>query len=268
MVSSFFSFLCYYMALYKKFISICFQLQLNFRINYIMTLFVDLFFLVSALLSVYFIFDHIENIGPWRKEQLLFFLSFALTMDAFYTAIFVENFWRLGGLIKSGEFDYLLLRPSFISFSSFFQWFRSTSLVGAPAAMIPLIVYGLKLPLAPLDWILLPFLLLSSILLMALMECCISTLIFWMTEGEGINFARAELQNLSRWPAFVYQGLPRKILTWALPYLLVTYAPVQFLYNKRQWPILLQLIFLIVTFYFIFLFIWNKGIKHYDSASS
>ncbi len=258
----------HYFNVYKKFISTSIQVESSFRTSYALIIFMDLFFFISSLASVNFIYDHVETIGPWKREQLLFFVTFVLSIDNLHMMIFSQNFWQLSFMIKTGELDYVILKPMSTIFSVFFRHFRSSSLFNTPIMIFFLIKYGTAVNLSPIDWLLLPVHLILGLTILVLIEFCLSTAMFWMVEGIGINFLRMQLQSLSRWPAFIYSGFYRKFFTLFVPVLLVGSAPVEFIYDKTKWIKPLQLIFLIVVFYFLLLFLWEKGLKRYDSASS
>ena len=253
---------------YQKFISTSIQVESSFRTSYILIILMDFFFFASTLASVHFIYDHVEHIGPWPKEQFLFFISFVLLVDNLHMILVSQNFWELSFMIRTGEFDYLLLKPTHSLFNAFFRHFRSSSLFNTPLALYFMIKYGNAIALGPLDWLLLPLCLLLGITLLFLVEFCLSCAMFWMVEGMGVNFLRMQLQSLARWPSFVYSHLYRKIFTLVVPIVLVGTAPVQFLYDKSQWFPLAQLCLLILVFYGLLIFLWKKGLKRYDSASS
>ena len=104
--------------------------------------------------------------------------------------------------------------------------------------------------------------------LLIIIEFIISTSMFWMTEGMGINFLRMQFQHLARWPRFVFSSIPRRIFSTIVPVCLIGSAPVEFLLDHNAWPILLGLLLAIGVGLLILLKVWNIGISNYDSASS
>jgi ABC-2 type transport system permease protein len=228
----------------------------------------DLFFYFSVLASVYFIFDHVELIGSWKRDQMLFFLSFMLTVNHLHMTMVSENFWELSYLIRTGGMDFILLKPIHSLFISFFRHFRPATLLNGIAAWSILIYFGSKLHLSPLSWILIPPLVLSAFALTVLLEMIISVSMFWLVEGFGINFLRMQFQQLSRWPDFIYGKYTRRFLTVMLPLLLVGSAPVRFLFNFRDYELLVGMLISIIVLFKILLWTWNLGLKKYDSASS
>lgn len=240
----------------------------SFRLSFVLLILMDLFFLFSALYSVEFIYDHVANIGPWDKNQLLFFVMFMMMLDNLHMIFVSESFWALSFQIRTGELDFVILKPGSTIFSTFFRFFRVSSCINTPIFAYYLIKYGTAVGLSPIDWVLLPFLISLAFLLLIYLEFCISTLMFYMVEGMGINFLRMQLQQLSRWPNFIFASLTRKTLTFVVPILTIGSAPVHFLYDKSKWEWLVALLISIIVFHFILVHLWRRGLSHYDSASS
>ena len=84
----------------------------------------------------------------------------------------------------------------------------------------------------------------------------------------GINFFRMQLQQISRWPDFVYQYYARKVFSFFIPVLMVGSTPVTFLLDPSQWLTLVWMLLLIVMLWFLIRFFWDQGLKSYESASS
>lgn len=258
----------HYLSVYRKFVSTAFTQASSFRVSFFLIIIMDLFFYFSTLASVTFIYDHVEYIGIWQKPQLMFFISFMLTLDWLHMTLFSESFWMMGEHIRTGSLDFILLRPIHSIFSVFFRHFRPATMLNGAVAIFFLVKYGVALNLSPLSWILTPFLMILGLTLLVIMEIIISVAMFWIVEGLGINFLRMQMQQLSRWPDFIYAALTRKVLTIILPVLLIGSGPVRFLYDHGDFKLLIGLMIAIIVSWKVMLILWNFGLKKYDSASS
>ena len=258
----------HYLSIYGKFVATSFSVNMSFRTSFVLLIIMDIFFYLSTLFTVDFLFDHISTLGPWNREQLMFFISFMLVIDNLHMAILSESFWVLARQIKTGDIDFILLKPVHSIFTIFFRYARPSSLINAILTWSVLIYFGIQISLSPLSWFLLPFLVLLSFTLLSILEILISTSMFWMQEGLGINFLRMQLQQLSRWPEYIYSNIPKRIFLIGFPMLLVGSGPVHILIDHNQWPFLIALIFAIIIFMIILLKIWRVALLHYESASS
>jgi ABC-2 type transport system permease protein len=258
----------HFYSVYKEFISTSFTEATSYRVNFILLILMDLFFYFSVLATVSFIYDHVETIGPWNRNQLMFFMAFMLAIDHLHMTLISESFWVLSSKIKTGELDYDLLKPINTIFNVFFRHVRPSSLCNIFVTTSLVIYYGRKVPLSLVDWFMVPFLILLGFTLLALIEIIIATSMFWVTEGLGINFLRMQTQQLSRWPDFVYQSMARKVLTVAFPLLLIGSAPVHFIFDHSRYLPLGGMIVAIFACLLLLKWLWRQGLQRYDSASS
>lgn len=257
-----------YLAVYRNFISCSMTEELTYRVNFFMILIVDVIFTLSTLGAVYVLFEHIQQLGPWNRDQLLLFFCFMLIVDDFQGLVLSSNFWMLSMDLKAGNLDFTFLKPVKSLFPMFFRYLRPSSLISL-AVDIGLIVYfGNKVGLSTLQFSLIFPLLVAAISLRFLVEMVIALLMFWTTEGVGINFVRLQLQSLSRWPDFIYKGIARRALTTILPVLVIGSAPMHFLFDFSKWHSLALLMALIVVFAFVLRFTWTHAKRRYESASS
>ena len=262
------NFIKHYLQVYGKFVAVSSAVNMSFRTNFLLLVLVDMTFYAGITFGVSSIFDHISTIGPWNQDQLLFFLFFMLSIDALHMTLVANAFWEFSEEIRTGHLDYVLLKPINSIFVTFFRFFRPSGALGLCTTIAILIYLGLKIQLPLTSWILLPFLLALAFLMFITIEFIISISTFWVIEGMGIHFLRIEMQRLSRWPEFIYHPLSRRVLTVALPILLVGSAPVHFLYDHSNYKLLLGMVIAIVTGLWILSKLWVVGVRRYESASS
>ena len=258
----------HYFSVYQGFVITCFIESMNFRLHFVLLILMDLLFYVSALASIHIIYNHVETIGVWDRGQLLFFVAFMLGINQLTMTFVSESYWRFPELIRSGDLDFILLKPIGAVFSVFFRYLRPGSMINMIFTWGVIIYYGLALNLSLFAWCALPFLLFLGFLLQNAIEMVISCSMFWMLEGSGVNFIRMELQQLARWPDFIYNKIVSRILMTVLPILLIGSAPVRFLFNINDWIPFLGMGLGILLFWGILSFVWKLGLASYESASS
>ena len=268
MTKHIFSRIKHYFNVYQGFVITCFIESMNFRLHFVLLILMDLLFYISALASILIIYNHVETIGVWNREQLLFFVAFMLGINQLTMTFVSESYWRFPELIRSGDLDFILLKPIGAVFSVFFRYLRPGSLLNMIFTWGVITYYGLRLNLSVFAWCALPFLLLLGFLLQNAIEMVISCSMFWMLEGSGVNFVRMEMQQLARWPDFIYNKIVSRILMTVLPILLIGSAPVRFLFNINDWIPFMGMGLGILLFWGILSFIWQLGLASYESASS
>ncbi|OGH00963.1 MAG: hypothetical protein A2600_03710 [Candidatus Lambdaproteobacteria bacterium RIFOXYD1_FULL_56_27] len=257
-----------YLSIYGSFFSTSFSAAMSFRGHFVLLILMDLVFYYTHLVSIDILYDHIQTIGIWDRQQLLFFASVMLAINQISMTLVSENYWIFPLSIRTGELDFSLIKPVNAVFLSFFRIIRPGSLINVCFTGPAVVYFGLQVGLSPLAWVCLPFAVVGGFLLQNAIEMFLSCAMFWMMDGTGINFIRVELQQLARWPDFVYPRLLRSSLTLVLPVLLIGSGPVRFLLDPTDgWP-LVWLVGFLGLFWLLLGFFWRLGLKAYESASS
>ena len=233
-----------------------------------MLVLLDVVSVIISISGVSFLFDHVEKIGPWERNQLLFFVGYMLLVNSIHKCVNSQNFWYLSMYIKTGELDFVLLRPLHSIFTCFFRFFRVASSISVFVTLGVVIYYGQKLNFSVINWLLLGPLVIVSWIFLLTIEMIISTSMFWLKEGIGINFFRIQLQELSQWPEYVYRGPMRTLFLAACPILFTGSAPVHFLFDKSLYDFLVLMLGVLLILFLILHITWNKALRIYNSASS
>lgn len=257
-----------YLSVYRQFINTSFAEATTYRLNFVLLILMDIVFYVTSLMSVSFIFNHVEQIGPWTRAPFMFFISFMLALDQIHMTLVSENFWEFSFRIRQGLLDFDLIRPLSTLFTSFFRFIRAASSLNIIVTSGFLIHYGVEAGVSWHSWALLPVFLVLALVLLVSLEILMSMLMFVTIESWGINFLRMQFQNLSRWPDFVYGYYVRKVFIIAFPILLVGSAPVRFLLDWQDWQLLPLFFGAIAVLWVLIPILWRWGLKHYESASS
>ena len=254
-----------YLSIYKEFFKTSLSEELSFRANFTLQSLMNISFIGVAFLTSMFIFNHIEHIGLWNKEEFFLFLSFVFAVDQTHYLIFSMNFWGFSEDIRWGHLDFHLLKPSP---SLFIILLRSVAVPGIFTVLLTysmVIYFAAQLDLSIWVWISLPFCLLLSLFLLLGIEVLISLLNFFTIEGIGINQARLQIQQLSQWPDFIYKNPVR---LWLFPFLAITSIPVRWILDMSYWSWLINMFFGVILLWGFVLFLWPKALIFYESPSS
>ena len=258
----------HYFRVYMDFIRTSWAEALTYRAHFILLIIMDLLFYATALAGVAVIYEHLETIGPWNKNQFMFFVAFMLAVDHIHMTLVSENYWNFAFELRQGTFDFHLIRPIGSLFPVFFRLIRPASFFNIMVPWGVLIWYGLEIQLSPLAWVLLPFMVLLAFALLTSLEILIIMGVFITVESYGLNFLRIQLQQMARWPDFVFRFYARKVFTLLVPVLLIGSVPVRFLLNPLQPEVLLPLVVALAVIVVLIRFCWRLGLRTYESASS
>lgn len=258
-----------YWGVYREFFANAFAEASSYRLHFVLLIIMDQMFYFSSLGSVSFIFDHVPKIGPWGRDEFMFFTAFMLAVDHLHMTFVSESFWNFSFDLRTGRLDFILLRPLNTLFSIFFRYIRPATLINFVTPWGFLIYFGRAVELSALQWIMVPPLVVFSLIFLSSLEILICMLMFWTVEAFGINFLRMQLQNISRWPEFIYHGIARRFFTVVIPVLLVGSTPVKaILAPQEEWPGLILMLCGLLLIWLGIRLVWRLGLRSYESASS
>tara|TARA_Y100000031_G_scaffold132446_1_gene153534 strand:+ start:9 stop:803 length:795 start_codon:yes stop_codon:yes gene_type:complete len=258
----------YYFGIYRHFFATSLSEETSYRLNFVLLVLMNVFSYVVLLSSIEVLYAHVENIGPWDRSQFLLFAAFMITIDSIHMTFISENFWELSENLRLGNFDFTLLKPADSMFTSYFRRQRPSVMVSIFVAVGLLIYYGQQANLQWWAWLVMPILIVMGLALQVSLEIILSCAMFRTIESFGINFLRLQLQNMSRWPEFIYPGSLRRLMLYGVPVLLIGSGPTHFLIDPTQWHWLVIMLIALVVNIWIARHLWRWGLRHYDSASS
>lgn len=265
-----------YLDLYCTFIKNCLIREMQFRGNYLLmvitTAFLNLYFLVYYLVLI-------ERVGNnflgWDKYQLLFFLSTEIICHSLFMAFCFYNVFSLPEQIRTGNLDFLLLKPvstRFLLSTRYFNFATFTqTLLGLGLGIYSLIHLEVTITTGKILFYLL--FILNSVFLMYLIAFTIMILAFFFIKVSASGsilpyrgfFA---LYWFARRPEEIYTNLIIMILTYGIPLLLIINLPAKWVVKSvNGWLIVWSLVLTPVLFG-ITQWIWKIGLKRYESASS
>jgi len=254
-----------YLSLYKEFFKTILSEELSFRANFIFQSFMNVSFISAFFFTSIFIFDHIEHIGLWNKEEFLLFLSFVFAVDQTHYFLFSMNFWEFSEEIRLGRLDFHLLKPPH---SLFIILLRNIAVPGIFTMLLTysmVAYFGIQVHLSLWAWLSLPFCLVLSLSLLLGIEVLVSLLNFFTIEGIGINQIRLQIQQLCQWPDFIYKN---PIRLWLFPFLAITSVPIRWVLNISYWNWLTVMCIGSILLWSLIFFLWPKALHFYESPSS
>lgn len=254
-----------YASLYREFFKTSLSRELSFRSNFLLQSLMNISFIGMYFFTSLFLFNHIENIGPWDKTEFLFFVAFVFVVDQTHYLFFSFNFWVFSEDVLYGNLDFHLLKP----FHSLFTvLLRNVAIPGLFTILVScslLIYFGIQADLTLFTWLSLPFCIALSVLFLLSLEVIISLLNFFTVEGMGINQIRLQVQHFCRWPDFIYKN-PGRI--WFFPFLIINSIPVRWLFDFSYWTWMALMFCALIFLWFLVFLLWPRALNIYESPSS
>ena len=258
------------MKVYFKTILMLIKMQSEYRKAFIISVIGS--FLITFLLaiSVYFMFEEFNQIGDWNFFEVAFlfgmvYLSFSIA------EMFFRGLDHFETVIKNGEFDRILIRPQNNLMQSMCTEFDFSKIGRIAQSLLILIIAIANINI---DWNfykVLVFILMNigCVLIFFGIFVLKAAFCFWTVDGlEFMNILAEGGKKVAQYPIDIYAKWFRLFFTFIVPFGLVNYYPVLYLFGKSDnW-----FYGIVPIFTFIFLIpcigIWKLGIKHYESTGS
>jgi ABC-2 type transport system permease protein len=248
---------------------------MQYRASFVMLSFGTFVVTFVEFVAILVLFDRFNTLQGWRLQEVAFL--YGLVNVAFTVAdSSTRGFDVFGVMVKSGDFDRLLLRP------------RSTALQLAGQELtlrrVGRLAQGLFVLLwasaaLDLDWTL-PRVVLAlgaiagGAALFAGLIVLQATLAFWTTETlEIMNAVTYGGVETTQYPLAVYRPWFRDFFTFVVPLATVSYYPAIAILGRPD-PLGSSLLFQYlspltgVVFLLVALQIWKVGVRHYRSTGS
>lgn len=261
--------------LYFKYIRLNIESQLQYKASFIMMAFGHFLITFIEFLGLWVLFERFNNIKGFTLEEV------ALFYGVVHCAFAITEAWTRGfdvfpRLVRSGEFDRILLRPRTTVLQVLGNGFQAMRIGRFLQGLVVLIWAVNKLNI---KWTLSKSLLLiGSIiggnLLFSGLIVLQATLSFWSVQSlEIVNSFTYGGVQAAQYPISIYKPWFRRILIYIIPLATVNYFPSLSILGKTDslnFPSWMGWASPLVGlgFFLFSLFIWRIGVKHYTSTGS
>lgn len=227
---------------------------------------------ITDPISLIFMFSRFGNIGEWSVYRILLIYAIAVTSFGF-AETFCRGFdqfpWRM---IRTGDFDRLLLRPASLIAQvagSFFHIHRIARVFGGTCAIAYCLIH-LNVPLNLPDLIMLAGALTGGFFAYAGVFLFTSGLAFFTVSSlDWIYIFTNASYQVTRFPMDYMPKILKYLFTFFMPMLVISYYPASAIcgwgesYYKGYLALPAGLIFFLLS-----TFIWKFGVRHYKSTGS
>jgi ABC-2 type transport system permease protein len=259
-----------YLRLYAHFLRFSFSRAMQFRVDFFFRVFMDALWYGHYLVFFRVLYDHVDALGGWTRDEMRLFAGTLFVMDALQMTLFSNNLWHFPGTVNRGDLDYHLVRPVSTLYFVSLRDFAANSFLNLVIA-VGILVWSFSAHADPIP--------IGRVLLFAALLpvaglihfCCQMTFllpVFWTHSGNGLRELYWSLDTWAARPLGVYTGWVRRILVSLLPLALVVSFPVRALFDPDPLRIVGHMLLVAACAFGVLLFVWRRGLRAYASASS
>lgn len=259
-----------YLKLTGAFAKISMMSLLEYRINFVAGVLVELGWMLIKLMYVAIVYRAGTNIGILTPDHILLFIGTYVLMTGIYM-LYYNNFTSLPGMVQQGELDLYIVKPVSLQFLISARRLDFALFVPNTAAGTVMIIMGWKragLPVSFGSVIGFLFFFLCGCLLTYSLFLLPYLISFWTVSVGGLGDMTAALWDFNNMPQLIYNKWVQRIGTFVLPIFVVTNFPGLFLMGELSVGLMVWGVLAPVTFFLIGRIIWRRALKRYSSASS
>ena len=223
-----------------------------------------------TLLPLVVLYQGRQTVAGWDAPSALIVIAYFMAVRAVLEGVVSPSFVDLVERIRSGAFDYVLLKPvdaqAIVSASRFEPW-KIFDLLGA----LTLVTYAFykKGYAPPIEDIGLGVLLFfAGVLAMYSLWILCAAASFWVVRLDNLTYLLGAIFDTARWPVQVFRGLWRWVFTFIIPVAVMTTYPAMALLGRLDARTALATIGGAVGLLVLSRVVWRYAIRSYTSASS
>ena len=259
-----------FMKLWLAFFRNSLSRDMEFKMNFIGNLFIDGIFYGSLFFFFSFIFSYVDSLGDFSKDAVIIFLIITYLTDTVFVFFFGSNTFQVNRMVVRGDLDLLLLKPVSSLFFISFRYVSTYALISVfiLSSLLIRATYIYSSSIGLINYMVFIISFIMGILIIYCVEFSIACLVFWYKNFSVGGWLASELTKYSRRPDSIYTGVFRKALFTVFPMAMVSSVPARMLlFGPNLNLLLLQMVVTLIALS-LAIFIWNRGLIRYDSASS
>lgn len=243
---------------------------MEFRLDFYFRFFMDCVYYAINIAFFKLLYLHTATLGGWREDQALIFIALAMLLDSIYMTAIARNIWELPHLINKGELDFYLTRPASSLFFLMFRSFEFASLlnVALGCGFFGWAVSHYQGDLQIVNVLTSCLLCVNGMILLGCLKLFASIPVFWTQSRFGFHMLSEAFSKIIETPEGVFRGLSHFVLVTALPFLVISSFPAKALFGEADVVTILHSFCVTVLLAGFAVWLWNRGLRVYSSASS
>ncbi len=256
--------------LYMKYVSINVRSAMQYKTSFLLTAIGQFLVSFNVFLGIFFMFDRFHSVKGFTYSEVL--LCFSIMLLEFSLAeMYARGFDAFSGMVRSGSFDRILLRPQSEITQVLGSKFELTR-IGRMLQAIVMFIYGISN--SGIDWDFLKiltviFMLIGGTALFTGLFIIYAALCFFTLEGlEVMNILTDGAREHGKYPIGIYGKRMLQFTTFVVPYALVQYYPLLYILGRTTDVFFVFVPLLAILFLIPCLLLWRFGVRHYKSSGS
>ena len=248
-----------------------------FRGNFVITVLTRAFWFVAQIALFEIVFRNVANINDWSRPEYFAFMATGMLMNAVVETFFMPNCANFSELIRTGNLDFVLLKPIDTQFLVSFEKMNLAMLnqVFLAAGLLGYSLWEMQQWPGVGETVMYLLLLASGVAFFYSLMIALASTSIWFGRNQGLYDFWFYVTVFARYPRSIYSGSPtgevlRFFFSFVLPILLVVTVPARVLLSKTLTPSWLTAVAICSALAGLLVSraVFHWSLSHYRSASS
>ena len=244
--------------------------QAQYRVDFLAELALALFWAAWHVAPLWIVFELRDAVAGWTRPEAMLVMGAFLILKAMLEGLITPNLSLLVERIRTGTFDFVLLKPADAQLLVTFAKVLPAKLVDvlAGVALVAWSIWALEPAPTVLQVATGVLMLLAGALAIYAVWLSVICSAFWWVKVDNLSFLFTSVFDAARWPISVFRGWVRAVLTFVVPVAIMTSYPALAVLGKLSLPAGLGAWTLALTLLVVSRWIWRRALRAYASASS
>jgi ABC-2 type transport system permease protein len=248
--------------------------ELAFRANFIVQIVVEVLWLGILIVFYRTVFARTGVVADWNEGQYLFFVGCYFAMESLMETLFLENCNQFADLVRSGDLDFILLKPldeQFLVSCRDVNWSTVPSVLLGGAVMTAALAQ-LGWPVDLVRLVLFPIVFACGLAIAYSFLLMLTSTAVWFVRNQSLYEMWWLFTSLMRYPRDIFQAdwaaLLGRFFTFVIPVMLVVNVPARTMVKVLEPEAVAFTMVVAVLLLFVSRKFFRMALRRYRSASS
>ncbi len=248
--------------------------EMAFRSNFLVKVSVEVLWLGILLAFYKVVFAKTSMVAGWSEPEYLFFVGCFFALNGVIESLFLENCNEFAELVRTGDLDFLLLKPideQFLVSCRKIDWGTALNAVLGAGVML-MALYELNWSFDPWRLLAFPVLFFCGVMLAYSFMLVLTSFSVWLVRNQSLMELWWLFSSLARYPREIFrepwaEPLGR-LFTYFIPILLVSNMPARVMVKSFDPALIAFTIAATVVGLLVSRLFFRHALRSYRSASS
>lgn len=251
--------------------------EMAFRWNFVIEFITTAFWFSAQIVMFDLIYGNVKEVNGWNRYEFFAFMATGMTINMLIEVFFMPNCANFSELIRTGNLDFVLLKPIDTQFLVSFEKVDLGSLGNflLSGSLLGYALYHLDRPIGVTQVAMYVGLIAVGVAFFYSLMITLASTSIWFGRNQGLYDFWFYITIFARYPRDIYGGTPsadlfRLIFSFVLPILLVVTIPAQVVVQKVLQPSWISGVTAVAAVLGLFLSrqVFQWSLRSYRSASS